>query len=125
MFNYLGEYFQLPWGVFSTTLGSTFNYPGECVQLPSGMCGVCVCVCAAGVCGGVLCVCAGVCFCVCGGVSVCLHVCASVCAMFGEFWPKTFFHVGTVKKIVSGWVYYFVQKPLGMAGGLEKSHVFY
>ena len=29
MFNYPGEYFQLSWGVFSTTLGSIFNYPGE------------------------------------------------------------------------------------------------
>ena len=27
MFNCPGEYFQLPWGVFSTTLGSIFNYP--------------------------------------------------------------------------------------------------
>ena len=35
MFNYPGEYFQLPWGVFSTTLGSMFNYPGEYVQLTS------------------------------------------------------------------------------------------
>ena len=25
MFNYPGEYFQLPWGVFSSTLGSIFN----------------------------------------------------------------------------------------------------
>ena len=27
MFNYPGEYIQLPLGVFSTTLGSIFNYP--------------------------------------------------------------------------------------------------
>ena len=33
-FNYPQEYFQLPWGVFSTTLGSIFNYLGEYVQLP-------------------------------------------------------------------------------------------
>ena len=38
MFNYLGEYVQLPWGVWSTTLGSIFNYPGEYVQLPWGVC---------------------------------------------------------------------------------------
>ena len=31
-FNYLGEYVQGPWGVFSTTLGSMFNYPGEYVH---------------------------------------------------------------------------------------------
>ena len=53
IFNYLGEYFQLPWGVFSTTLGgeyvelpwgvcsttlgSIFNYPGEYIQLPWGV----------------------------------------------------------------------------------------
>ena len=30
------EYFQLPWGVFSTTLPSIFSYPGEHVQLPWG-----------------------------------------------------------------------------------------
>ena len=33
MFNYPGEYVQLPWGVCSTTLGSMFKYPGEYVQL--------------------------------------------------------------------------------------------
>ena len=33
-----GEYVQLPWGVFSTTLGSMFNYPWEYVQLPWGVC---------------------------------------------------------------------------------------
>ena len=38
IFNYPGEYVQLPWGVFSTTLGSMFNYPGESVQLPWGVC---------------------------------------------------------------------------------------
>ena len=32
MFNYPGEYVQLPWGVCSTTLVSMFNYPGEFVQ---------------------------------------------------------------------------------------------
>ena len=32
MFNYLGEYFQLPWGVFSTTLGGIFSYPGQYFQ---------------------------------------------------------------------------------------------
>ena len=37
MFNYPGEYFQLPWGVCSTTLGSMFNYPGEYFQLPWGV----------------------------------------------------------------------------------------
>ena len=37
MFNYPGEYFQLPWGVFSITLGSIFNYPGEYFQLPWGV----------------------------------------------------------------------------------------
>ena len=36
-FNYLGEYFQLPWGVCSTTLGSIFNYLGEYFQLPWGV----------------------------------------------------------------------------------------
>ena len=36
IFNYLGEYFQLPWGVCSTTLGSMFNYLGEYFQLPWG-----------------------------------------------------------------------------------------
>ena len=36
IFNYLGEYFQLPWGVFSITLGSIFNYPREYFQLPWG-----------------------------------------------------------------------------------------
>ena len=34
IFKYPGQYFQLPWGVFSTTLGSMFNYLGEYVQLP-------------------------------------------------------------------------------------------
>ena len=29
MFDYPGEYVQLPWGVFSTTLGSILNYLGE------------------------------------------------------------------------------------------------
>ena len=38
MFNYPGEYVQLPWGVFSTTLGTMFNYPGEYIQLPWGVC---------------------------------------------------------------------------------------
>ena len=90
-----------------------------------GVCGSVLCVCGVRVCVCV-CVCAPVCVSVCvWGVSVCLHVCASVCAMFGEFWPKTFFHGGTVEKIVSGWAYYFVQKPLGMAGGLGKSRLFY
>ena len=37
MFNYPGEYFQLPWGVFSITLGSIFNYAGEYFQLPWGV----------------------------------------------------------------------------------------
>ena len=36
MFNYPGEYFQLPWGVCSTTLGSMFNYPGEYVSTTLG-----------------------------------------------------------------------------------------
>ena len=34
---YLGEYFYLPRGVYSTTLGSIFNYPGKYVQLPWGV----------------------------------------------------------------------------------------
>ena len=38
MFNYPGEYVQLPWAVFSTTLGSMSNYPGEYIQLPRGVC---------------------------------------------------------------------------------------
>ena len=28
IFNYLGEYVQLPWGAFFITLGSIFNYHG-------------------------------------------------------------------------------------------------
>ena len=37
MFNYPGEYVQLPLGVCSTTLGSMFSHPGEYVQLPRSM----------------------------------------------------------------------------------------
>ena len=33
MINYPGEYFQLPLGVFSATLGSIFSYLGEYFQL--------------------------------------------------------------------------------------------
>ena len=36
MFNYPGEYVQLPLGVCSTTLGSIFDSPREYVQLPRG-----------------------------------------------------------------------------------------
>ena len=38
IFNYLGKYFQLPWGACSTTLGNIFRYPGEYVQLPWRVC---------------------------------------------------------------------------------------
>ena len=38
MFNYPGEYVQLPSGVFSTTLGSMFNYPRGYFQLLWGVC---------------------------------------------------------------------------------------
>ena len=43
MFDYLGEYVDLPWGYVHypgeyVTLGSMFNYPGEYVQLPWGVC---------------------------------------------------------------------------------------
>ena len=45
MFNYPGEYVELPWVIFSTTLGGMFNYPGDYVQLPQRVCsttwGVC------------------------------------------------------------------------------------
>ena len=34
MFNYPGEYVQLPWGVYSTTLGNMFNYPGSMFNYP-------------------------------------------------------------------------------------------
>ena len=37
IFNYLEEYFQLPWGVCSTIPGRMFNYPGENFQLHFGV----------------------------------------------------------------------------------------
>ena len=39
MFNYPGEYVQLPSGAFSTTLGSIFNYPEEYQEAAGGRLG--------------------------------------------------------------------------------------
>ena len=97
MFNYPGEYFQLPWGVLSITLGSIFNYPGEYVQLPWGVCSTTL----------------GSMFKYPGGV----------CSTTLYSLPKHLSTGGTVKKIVSGRAYFFVQEPLGMAGGLEESQL--